>query len=526
MNKKQWVGGTESTIVLSTRSASAQYVSHAKGLNTQSKWPQPPVPPNVALHYPTDSDWDWSKSIIEDLYLRRNLPFRVVDHIMRQTYGFKASKRMYQTRFVKWGWKKSTQARAVQSTRMGRLHAQQLVLQTPDAPALPPARGTSLLLHESQSASHINAAVCGYRDYVLAWAGSDPRWQSATKFQDIDVTLPAFSLEDNMMMAAAYMSNQNVVEGGRFLRLAFLEVEKMIADAHLHTSWILFLWAPLKIYDMPQPMADATIKAYSRYLYQLSLIRRRHHPISSIARSLFDAAHSGGMSAVLAWASTMTHLLYDVYVQLRGLCAGAIAKLSLYAHRVQDRSMQQRVMGDTMDMSNDAAEEFGEDSIDALLPMCVALTHRAKLGMYDDIFLTNAVRAAQFSSKRYQRTIRCSSDSWYDRHNEHWTYRSSHFYLAKYWILQGDTEKFMEYARAATVIDDRPDDVWKMFANAVEKLFRERGLIEEADVLASKRKAYDMAPEAKEILAKEEDINVLAQDDSLREACEDSDDSE
>lgn len=49
-----------------------------------------PKSKSIPLHHPAEPEWEECKSTIEDLYMRRNLPLRVVAHTMRQTHGFKA----------------------------------------------------------------------------------------------------------------------------------------------------------------------------------------------------------------------------------------------------------------------------------------------------------------------------------------------------------------------------------------------------------------------------------------------------
>lgn len=68
-------------------------------------------------------------------------------------------------------------------------------------------------------------------------------------------------------MATKYLGADKLVEGGRFLRLAFLAIEDLVKDDHLQNAWDLFLWVPLNMYTfLSQPMADSVVKAYSRFV--------------------------------------------------------------------------------------------------------------------------------------------------------------------------------------------------------------------------------------------------------------------
>jgi hypothetical protein len=185
-----------------------------------------------------------------------------------------------------------------------------------------------------------------------------------------------------------------------------------------------------------------------------------------------------------------------------------------------------QVMNDLMQLGHEAAEEFGEDSIESLLDLCVGLTHRGKLGIFDDVFLSTALHIIGHSTKRYRRTLERGAESHYDKHNEHWTYRNAHFFLAKYWLSKGDMARFLDCCRTAVVVDDPPDDVWKMFANATEKLLQEQGYAEEAALITAQRHTYDMPPEAKELLVKEENLDVSTMNDKVAEEGYDNEDED
>ncbi|KAH8673859.1 hypothetical protein BX600DRAFT_456376 [Xylariales sp. PMI_506] len=475
----------------------------------------------------TNDEWEALRPIIYELYITRNCPLRVVADTMKITYGLKASDRMYKTRFAKWKWKKTDTARAVQSTRASRQFTKQIV-KNPRGNVLSSTAPYARVMHESQLAATVEAAMQAYRNYTISWAEADPRWTTPNKYHDIDITCKPFSLQEDIRMATSYLLAHDYTEGGRFLRLAFLAIEAVVLDDHLHSAWDLFVWCPLRIYRLPRPMADKIIRAYSSYLYQQTLIKRRNHPMAVVARSLHEAAAAHGIRGVVPVISKISHLLHDLYLQLRGLGSAAIVKLAVYADAIQHREMQIYVMDSFMQTSAQASAELGENAIEALFNMCIALSHRVKLGIIDEVLLSSGEHVAVLISKRYQQSQDLSVNSWYDKFNEHWTYRNTHWLLARYWAQQGDMEKVISYCRVATDLGPDPDmEAWKITATLTENLLREHGLMEEAGQLASRRQSCDMTPEARKTLEKEEVMDLTdVQDDDIPVKQDDGDDSE
>ncbi|KAI0128572.1 Clr5 domain-containing protein [Xylariales sp. AK1849] len=220
-------------------------------------------------HFPTgDHEWEALKPIIEDLCINENQPLPLVAHTMKTVHGFKASERMYKSRFAKWRWKKSNEARALQSTRLGReltkhLGRNSIARQSRGDNGFY-SRGARMLMHESQSTFFEDTAMRSYRDYTISWAETDPRWHIPNKYQSLDITCKPFTMLSDLRMATLYLINDDPIEGGRFLRLAFLSIEQVVRDDHLHEARDLFIWCPLRIFNLPQPIADKTIKAYCR----------------------------------------------------------------------------------------------------------------------------------------------------------------------------------------------------------------------------------------------------------------------
>lgn len=201
----------------------------------------------------------------------------------------------------------------------------------------------------------------------------------------------------------------------------------------------------------------------------------------------------------------MAFLIYDTYVRLRGgLVAAAVGKLSLLADATRDSALQQRVMQDFMAIAHEASSDLGEDHLDVLVIGTVALTHRSKLGIFDDTFLASVQRIIPHATRRYMQYLNISLDGWYDQYHDHWVYRSCYYMLAKYYATRNDLAKVANCCQIATGLEYGHDNWWKMFANACEDVLRGCGLTEQAAILAAQRQAHDMPPEVREALEKEE----------------------
>ncbi|KAI1854882.1 hypothetical protein JX265_002521 [Neoarthrinium moseri] len=481
-------------------------------------------PGGTAPRFPAgEHEWEALRPVIEELYVTRNLPLRGVVHHIRTEYGFKARhvmrtpafERMYKTRLTRWGMRKSSEAKAVQSTRLGRQVARQIGggsrSSTPGSIAIY-APSTRLLMHESRTASYLDAALRGFRSFNVSWAETDPRWREISRYKSDSLSVQQFPLKDNLRMATSYLESGDYPAGGRFLRLAFLAIEEVLMDDHISSATDLFVACPLMIFKLQQPLRDEIIKAYSKYLYQQSSIIRKAHPIAAVARSLHEAASVGGMQRVISVISKLVRLQYDTYVRLRGLDVASANKLSVYAHGVQDRDLQLQSMGNFMTIARQASAELGEDNIDARVLWGVALTLRADLELFDDTFRKAAERLCTTCAKMYKCYREKPPEIWVYDYYENWIYRSGHFLLMKYWLAKGGLDQVIEHSRAAVQLNGAPDGVWKMFAAAVEKLLRARGLLGEADRLAERRRELDMTPEVREALEKEEasELSVIA----------------
>lgn len=177
------------------------------------------------------------------------------------------SARMYKTRLSRWGLRKSALAKALQSTRLGRQTTKNLMIRaqsdyTLQERSLGP--GARMLMHESRGASIMDAAMRQFRNYTISWAETDPRWRQISKYKSDSLSVPQFKLKDSLRSATRYLGDGDFVEGGRFMRLAFLSIEEVLRDDHLYSAGDLFVACPLMLLKLEQPLRDQLILVYSK----------------------------------------------------------------------------------------------------------------------------------------------------------------------------------------------------------------------------------------------------------------------
>lgn len=103
---------------------------------------------------PTDYDWEQRKRSLEQLYLAENSTLTEVMAAMERKHGFTASRKMYKTRFIKWGWHKY-QSKSRQIAEQAGVP----ILTTPEERSCHRQRGG--LTHTSGSRSRLSRFISG-----------------------------------------------------------------------------------------------------------------------------------------------------------------------------------------------------------------------------------------------------------------------------------------------------------------------------------------------------------------------------
>ncbi|KAK8024302.1 Clr5 domain-containing protein [Apiospora rasikravindrae] len=486
-------------------------------------------------------DWERVKPILKELYLNQGLTLKALVQEMRDVHHVKATIRQYNHRFAKWGWRK------YKKKRQGSVTAQSTVSQdesyqgdvssvgSPEAPSevtsivASPSSPTKLFIHASDFAARVSSGLNSYRNYIRGWAATDPRWLKPTRYQSIEVDRVRIPIEDQLLVARHYVRSEDYTNAGQLLRVAFLSIEPLVNDQHISGAWDLFIIAPLVICEMGRD-TDIVMKLYTNYLYQQMLVKRgKQHPMTSMALSLRAAALEGHAS-VFNFISKLCALLYDTFLDLRGLCASTLYSRWHFARLTNDTEAKAQMADSWRQLAKHAESEFGALNIMVLNFQSMALqgTTRGLTVFNDEEAVRGLERIATVTKQQWRQSKNRSDRAWQAALQVS-VYRLSHYAMAKYWATQqqpspshqgqsqqngASRDNSIDNARARLVQycqdmvflepDVTPDAQWGKYGAFAENLLREAGLEREAQAVARWRQQREIDPAVRAMLEGEE----------------------
>ncbi|KAK3695719.1 Clr5 domain-containing protein [Podospora appendiculata] len=235
---------------------------------------------SVLLTPAKPADWETVKSVIEDLYIDRNVRLKDVIEIMQTVYKFRATPRMYKAQFARWHWHKYSTSSSESSNYAHPTHS-----------GLPGGRkkgtartfshaGPQLHLLEPDESRHLTTTMSATRLFILGWAEQDPRWKTPTAFSKMGGYNA--TMISHFIAALKHLQRGEVADGGRLLRCAFLELEDVVADGHLAAIWDCCVSIPQLALNHAR---GDILLTFLRYLAGLAAARMPSHPLTLIARS-------------------------------------------------------------------------------------------------------------------------------------------------------------------------------------------------------------------------------------------------
>ncbi|ETS75708.1 hypothetical protein PFICI_12652 [Pestalotiopsis fici W106-1] len=494
--------------------------SKAYDAGHESVVPSPPPPPSflavrtssmsstsvAAARFPQDAhDWDFAAPIIRELYMVQNLPLSRVIEIMTTKHGFKAT--MYKSRFPKWGWaknekRKPPEKRAPRKSRRSAPQAEPgssemiaaaAAAQTPLPPTSPADR---LMLHESPYARHLYESCRALDIFITSWAARDPRWQGDTLLTSLAVQpLPSY-----IDQAVSHFEGGDYQQGGKFLRLAFLDVEVCIKDDHvLNIFGLLVEWSDPLI-RFPGVNDVEVLMAFSKYVYQQALIHWGNHPITLMCRGLLEATRYG-TERVVSWMQSMFRLRIDVFRSLRGTDLATISGQTQFLSRWPDHNMTLDYMQSQHRRIQQIQETYGADHHlvlrDQMALLRIELVQKLPSGN-----LEARLERLCAATSRYKRSADRDKDP-YAALKQHTIFRGSHFLLALFRASQNDWEKMLAACREVIYLDCEPVTPWGSFVVLVIDLLREHGLHEEEERIIAWKKSVELSPSLEKLLEEE-----------------------
>ncbi|KAK3690093.1 hypothetical protein B0T22DRAFT_462982 [Podospora appendiculata] len=254
--------------------------SAASVSTTGSRAPHPSRTPLIPRKA---EDWEPWKSILYELYITQNRILREIINLMDTTYNLKATPKMYKNQFARWNFFKYAIKRKPPKGKTGR-SAKRTVEEDDGAPVAVHNHDdlilSPLLLHKSSQSRAMQAGLTAVRQFVNGYVDLDPvHLQEDVVFGYHDpcyryfkTAMDLFDLKEN-------------VEGGRVLRLAFLQIEPKVLEPDLKSFSDLCFLIPHLLLESGR---KDILSAYLQYLTRLATVKFGNHPFTEILTSFAD----------------------------------------------------------------------------------------------------------------------------------------------------------------------------------------------------------------------------------------------
>ncbi|KAK4247607.1 hypothetical protein C7999DRAFT_14416 [Corynascus novoguineensis] len=219
-----------------------------------------------------NQDWEPWKGILYELYITQNRILRDIINIMETKHNLRATSKMYKNQLARWGFFKY----AIK----GRSRAK---AESPNDQSSDDSLDNALilsrddLLHANNGSRSVQAGLTAVRRFIHGHIDLDPsnlQVEEVAGFVDpcyryFKVAMDLFDLKEN-------------VEGGRVLRLAFLQIERKISKPTLKSfSDLCFLVPHLLLESNRRDI----LSAYVHYVSRLAAVKFGKHPVSELAAS-------------------------------------------------------------------------------------------------------------------------------------------------------------------------------------------------------------------------------------------------
>ncbi|KAL2261658.1 hypothetical protein VTK26DRAFT_3673 [Humicola hyalothermophila] len=222
-------------------------------------------------------DWEPWKGVLHELYITQNRILRDIIGIMDSKYNVKATPKMYKNQFARWGFFKYAVKKRPRNK--GDLSPGQ---SSNDSSGMELVSSKGALMHDSEGSRGVQVGLTAVRRFLHGHIDMDSanlKAEEVTGFVDpcyryFKVAMDLFDLKEN-------------IEGGRVLRLAFLQIERKIAKPTMKSFSDLCFLVPHLLLESGR---RDILGAYLRYLSRLATVKFGKHPIAELAASLASMA--------------------------------------------------------------------------------------------------------------------------------------------------------------------------------------------------------------------------------------------
>ncbi|KAK3321926.1 hypothetical protein B0H66DRAFT_601406 [Apodospora peruviana] len=226
-------------------------------------------------------DWDPWKSILYELYITQNRILRDIINIMDTTYNLKATPKMYKNQFARWGFFKyavkrrpriKSDARAVAEDQDADIVIDDLD-DSFDTAIVP-------MIHQNRSSRAMQSGMTAVQHFVHGYVELDAA--NAKEEAVLSLHEPFYRY---FKTAMDLFDLKDHVQGGRVLRLAFLQIEPKISAPTMKSFADLCFLVPHLLLESDR---KDILSAYLTYLTRLVSVKFGNHPLAEIISSFAD----------------------------------------------------------------------------------------------------------------------------------------------------------------------------------------------------------------------------------------------
>ncbi|KAK0725986.1 Clr5 domain-containing protein, partial [Lasiosphaeris hirsuta] len=450
------------------------------------------------------ADWEAKKDVINELYMARNLILNDVMAIMLSKHNFKATARMYKGQFAKWGWSKynksgnaATATRTTKSrTAVGRRRASNPPSPEHDRVSKPvasshrprPSFTPNLLqlLFVKDETYEIEAVLSTYGDYISSWATLETPWKAESSVPGIMARQEQFSILQNMRTALDHFDRQQPQQGGRMLRLAFLQVEEaLVTGGGFEAIWDCCLAIPQLV--LAQGWLDILL-IFTRYLYHLTTLKLTSgHPVARIAQAIFRLARRDPAQLQMYIAGGW-RLWIDLVRRHRGaedMVAIHLKRGYVILQRPEPNVVRSLLPDFALSVEHSLATRGAIETTSRVLEMEMLLAR-----MYIPLFTPDTTVRAEAMLKSLLERVSTKPEN-RDLPVHQWTYIDRYLFFSAYHFMasiadySGDHNRAVNYRRKS--LESPKDLFWLQTAMTLEQYLRSEGRIEEAAEIERER---------------------------------------
>ncbi len=167
------------------------------------------------------------------------------------------------------------------------------------------------LLHASDEPRIIQAGLTAVRRFLHDYINLDPsnlQVEEVTGYVDpyyryFKLAMDLFDLEENL-------------EGGRILRLAFLQVERKVSRITIKSFSDLWCLVPHLLLESKR---KNILSAYVHYLYRLATVKFGKHPVTELAASFASLVDGDRLDDIMCYITLLSQINSDTIAALPGM---------------------------------------------------------------------------------------------------------------------------------------------------------------------------------------------------------------